>query len=554
MLKQLHIRDFAIIDEVMLEFEPGMTVLTGETGAGKSILVDALGLILGDRADTGFVRHACERAEITAEFAIAGIPAVSGLLQEQEIVAEDDELLVRRVIGMDGRSRAFVNNSPVTAQFLKDLGEYLIDIHGQHEHQSLTRPDRQRELLDDYGGYTKVCAEVNAAYQAWHAATSQLQELLENNTDQEATLTLLRYQVDELQSLGPGRDEYASLDDEHRRLANGNRLLETSRKALSVFREDDDSLLSRLDNISGELHDLLRFDESLRNLVNTLHEASIQLGEASDELRTYVDSLEIDPEQLQQVEDRLSRMHDMARKHHIQPAELADHLATLQKKLYDMENSQQIISELLEAQKTALGKYKVCARKLHSERIKSAKKLSAGITAKLTELGMPNGRFSITVTSQDDQAPRSHGNDKVEFEVSPNPGQGLKPLARIASGGELSRISLAIQVIGNTYSGTPTLIFDEVDAGIGGGIAEIVGKLLHGLATRRQVFCVTHLAQVASQGDHHMQVAKESTASSTRTLVTTLDDKQRVEEVARMLGGIKVTEQSRKHAKEMLND
>lgn len=552
MIKQLNIRDLAIIDEIELQFNQGLTVLTGETGAGKSILIDALGLILGDRAESNIIKDGCDKTEITAIFDIRANQPVMDLLDDQAIDWEEDELLVRRVIARDGRSRAFVNNSPATAQLLRSIGEKLIDIHGQHTHQSLTIPENQKQLLDHYGNYPKQLDAVKTAYGQWHDATTKLQSLLDNNTDQDAAMSLLRYQVDELNSTNPEHGEYELLDEEHRRLANSNRLLETSRNALHIFRDDENTVFSQLSGITNDFRELQQYDESLANLIRILDEASIQISEASDELRLYIDNLQVDPERLVQVENRLSAMHSMARKHGIQPRELAVHLTNLEEQLHEMENSQQIISELLELQNHALIQYKLATKELYQHRKNVAKKMSAEVTAKLGELGMPNGIFLIAVENLNNQTPKSSGNDKIEFLVTTNPGQKPQPLRKIASGGELSRISLAIQVIGSKDKGIPSLIFDEVDAGIGGGIAEIVGKLLHKLAHKRQVFCVTHLPQVASQGDHHLQVNKTSTKTSTETMVKELNSNERIEEIARMLGGVKITKQSREHAKEML--
>lgn len=553
MIKRLHIRDFAIIEAIELEFSDGMTVLTGETGAGKSILIDALGLILGDRAETNVIRDGCDRAEITAIFGIDGNQAVIELLAEQSIVTEDDELYIRRIIARDGRSRAFVNNSPATAQLLRDIGENLIDIHGQHSHQSLTKPETQRQLLDDYGNYPGQLEAVRNLYAQWQEATDKLKTMLEDNTDQDAAMALLRYQIEELRGINPEPGEYECLDEEHRRLANSSRLLETTGNALQIFREDDNSVYSQLSSITDELKSLQKFDETLANIVHILNDASIQINEAADELRRYVDNLPSDPERLSVVEERLALMHEAARKHRIKPHELASYLAGQEQKLERMENSQKIIDDLLASQSNALNEYREIADKLHQLRIKAVKKMAADITAKLGELGMANGQFSIDLEKLKDDIPRPYGNNRIEFLVTTNPGMALQPLRKIASGGELSRISLAIQVTGNRDKGIPTLIFDEVDAGIGGGIAEIVGRLLHNLAGKRQVFCVTHLPQVASQGDHHLLVNKISTKTSTITAVKELAAEDRIEEIARMLGGMKITEQSRRHAKEMLS-
>jgi len=552
LIKQLHIRDFAVIEELALEFNPGMTVLTGETGAGKSILIDALGLLLGDRAEPGIIRDGRDRAEISALFDITTYQELNITLAEIDMEPSEPELLLRRVIARDGRSSAYVNGSPVTVQILRAIGEHLIDIHGQHSHQSLTRTEAQRQLLDDHGAYPEELAAVRTAYTQWRDTTEQLQRLLGSDTDQAATITLLRYQVEELSGLHPEPGEYELLDEEHRRLANGQRLLETAAKALRLLQEDDDSIQSRLSNITAELKVLQQFDTALGNLLHIMDDANPLISEASMELRHYLDTLQIEPERLMAVETRLSQLHGMSRKYKVQPQDLAEHLSRLEQQLTQLQNSQQSIADLRRDQHAALTGYQAAAAKLHQRRDHAARELSAEVSTKLAELGMPGGKFAIAIEMPHEAIPKAYGEDQVSFQVSTNPGLGLQPLRKIASGGELSRISLAIQVICTQHQGIPTLIFDEVDAGIGGAIAEIVGKLLHKLARQRQVFCVTHLPQVASQGDHHLLVNKTSTRTSTKTTVQELTGPQRIEEIARMLGGVKLTEQSRRHAVEML--
>jgi DNA repair protein RecN (Recombination protein N) len=552
LIKRLNIRNFAVIDELELEFHTGMTVLTGETGAGKSILIDALGLLLGDRAEAGVIRNGCERAELAAQFDIAANPVTRGQLEELDIESDSRELLLRRVITRDGRSSAFINGSPATAQLLRTIGENLVDIHGQHSHQSLTRPETQRRLLDEFGNHTASLNSLRTAHDQWHAASGRLQALLGRETDQEATLNLLRYQVEELRGLRPEAGEYDALDDEHRRLSNGARLLEAASHALQAFADDDHALHARIASITSELRSLRQYDTKLDNIVATLDETMLHLNEAGSELRHYLDGLQIDPDRLQTVETRLSRLHEMARKHRVQPRDLAGHFARLEQQLTDMENSREIIGALQQSRDAALTQYRTAAAALHQHRLKTARKLGDEITAKLGELGMRGGKFAISVERLNEELPRAHGDDGIEFLVTANPGLAPQPLRKIASGGELSRISLAIQVVGVRDTGIPTLIFDEVDAGIGGAIAEIVGKLLHQLARKRQVFCVTHLPQVASQGDRHLLVNKTSSRTSTRTGARELNPEERIDEIARMLGGVKITEQSRRHAQEML--
>jgi DNA repair protein RecN (Recombination protein N) len=551
-LQQLTIRNFVIIDELDLEFRTGMTVFTGETGAGKSILVGALGLLLGDRADSSVIRNGCGQAEITAIVSIRDNQQLADLLSIQEISITDDELYLRRVINTDGRSRAFINGTPVTAQLLRDIGENLVNIHGQHAHQLLTRRDIQRGLLDNYGTLDKQLAGVRKVWQTWHDTTRQLDAYSRGNTDQEAAMDLLRYQIMELENLQPEEDEYTELNEEYRRLANASRLLESARQAIAIFSEDEQSISSQLHGMLNELQELEQFDAALTGINQMLNEASIQISEACDELRNYSDHLDPDQGRLQEVEQRLSKLHDMARKHKVNPAGLAQHLKDLGQQLAAFENSQEQVNLLRRQQAEALQSYHHNTKILHQARCHAAAGMALEITTRMRELGMPDGQFEIAVNPADDQTPKPYGTDQVEFLVNINPGQSLQPLRKVASGGELSRISLAIQVIGSSDKGTPCLVFDEVDAGIGGGVAEITGALLHRLAEQRQVLCVTHLPQVAAQGDHHIQVQKLSGKSSTTTRIRDLAADERIDEIARMLGGVKITDKSRGHAREML--
>ncbi len=551
LLKHLHIRDFAVIEEVDIAFNDGLTVFTGETGAGKSIMVGALGLVLGDRSDSGIVRTGCERTEITAIFDIENENGIQSVLAEQEISCED-ELILRRVINKDGRSRAYVNGSSVPAQLLRALGERMVDIHGQHTHQSLLKADVQRNLLDEFGNHQQQLNEVMDAWKLWHATELELQSLSGDNRDHDAQMTLLQYQIQELEALNPGESKFSDVEEEYGRLSNANRILEVCQETLQQLSDDEHSTQSQISHRLNELQDIQKFDQSLSSVIDLLINATIQVSEASDELRHYLDRLELDPEKLKAVEDKLGALHDMARKHKIQPEELTDHLLTLQEELHKLENSEARYRELLTLQETTIEQYRKAAARLNQCRQQSAHRLSDDITKKLYELGMPGGQFSIEISDIGKNTPLQHGMDKIGYLVSLNPGQPLQPLSKVASGGELSRISLAIQVTGSKDKGIPTLIFDEVDSGIGGGVAEIVGKLLHSLSDKRQIFCVTHLPQIASQGDHHMQVAKATHAGTTLTRVSELSTEERVDEIARMLGGVKITEQTLAHAKEML--
>ena len=553
LLKHLHIRDFAVIEEVDIPFNGGLTVFTGETGAGKSIMIGALGLVLGDRADSGIVRTGCERTEITAIFDIEKENDIQSVLAEQEISCED-ELILRRVINKDGRSRAYVNGSSVPAQLLRALGERMVDIHGQHTHQSLLKADVQRNLLDEFGNHQQQINEVKDAWKLWHATELELQALSGDSRDHDAQMTLLQYQIQELEALNPGESKFSDVEEEYGRLSNANRILEVCQETLQQLSDDEHSTQSQISHRISDLQDIQKFDQSLSSVIDLLNNATIQLGEANDELRHYLDKLELDPEKLKAVEDKLGALHDMARKHKIQPEELTDHLLTLQEELHKLENSEARYRELLTLQETTIEQYRKAAARLNQCRQQSAHRLSDDITKKLNDLGMPGGKFSIEISDIGKDTPLQHGMDKIAYLVSLNPGQPLQPLSKVASGGELSRISLAIQVTGSKDKGIPTLIFDEVDSGIGGGVAEIVGKLLHSLSNKRQIFCVTHLPQIASQGDHHMQVAKETHAGTTLTRVGDLNQEERIDEIARMLGGVKITEQTLAHAKEMLKN
>jgi DNA repair protein RecN (Recombination protein N) len=552
LLKHLHIRNFAVIEELDIPFNAGMTVFTGETGAGKSIMVGALGLVLGDRSDSGIVRAACERTEITAIFDIEDDNEIQSVLAEQEIDC-DDELILRRVINKDGRSRAYVNGSSVPAQFLRSLGECMVDIYGQHAHQSLLKADVQRNLLDEFGKHPQQLNEVKDAWKVWNANEIELQALSGDNRDHDAQIELLQYQIQELQALDPGESRFSEVEKEYGKLANASRLLEVCQQTFQQLSEDERSTQSQISHHLDELQDVQKFDPSLATVIELLHGASIQIGEASDELRHYLDRLELDPERLKEIEDLLGAFHDIARKHKIQPEALSDHLLTLQDECHKLENSEARFKVLIELQKSSIDNYRKAASKLSLCRQQATKKLSLDISKKLNDLGMPGGQFSIEINDIEKDMPLQNGMDKIDYLVSLNPGQSLQPLSKVASGGELSRISLAIQVTGSKDKGIQTLIFDEVDSGIGGGVAEIVGKLLHSLSDKRQVFCVTHLAQVASQGDHHLQVAKATHAGTTLTRVGELNDEERIDEIARMLGGVKMTKQTLAHAKEMLN-
>lgn len=551
MLTQLSIHDFAIIEALELDFGPGLSVLTGETGAGKSILVDALGLVLGDRADAEVVRHGAERAEIGAEFDIRTLPSVRSWLEEQDLAA-DGECILRRVVGHDGRSRGQVNGRSVPLQLLRELGEQLVDIHGQHEHQSLLRPAAQLALLDEYSDHPDLLWKIAQLYGDWKATQERLTELRTAAQNRDTRLELLRHQVSELEALSLQAGELAALDEEHRRLANSGKLMEGAQTALNSLYENEDASAHQLTHRAlAALTALSELDPQLKPICEVLNNAEIQLAEAGDNLRRYLADDDLDPQRLGQVENRLGAIHDLARKHHLEPEELPTLLEKLCAGLRTVENAEVALQELETELERLRDAYREAAVHLGRKRRQAADKLAGKVTTIMRELGMPGGRFTIEINS-DAERFSPHGSDIVEFQVSANPGQPLKPLARVASGGELSRIALAIQVVAARASAVPCMIFDEVDAGIGGGVAEIVGRYLHSLGASRQVLCVTHLAQVASQAHQHFRVTKQTRGKTTLTHIDALDKKSRVEELARMLGGVEITETTRKHASEMM--
>ncbi len=554
MLTHLGIRDFAIIESLDLDLCEGMTVLTGETGAGKSIIVDALLLALGGRAEGGMIRHGATRAEISAGFDLSRIARVCEWLEEHDLEGAPDCVL-RRIITREGRSKAYINGSSVPLQSLQALGDLLVDIHGQHEHQSLLQRNAQREHLDDYAGHARILADLAALHKRWINSARELETLLRAQTERETRLTLLRYQVQELDALKLEQDECSALNAEHARLANVNRLLETGQGALSALYENEQgSALGLLTHSANELQKLHEYDTKLKKLSELLDGAVIQLQEAVSELRHYLDHLEGDPKRLHSVEQRLANIHDLARKHRIKPEELPDLHLRLAQELANIEGADARLEQLQKEAAMARQAYLALAEKLSAARAKQAQELQKQVTARMQQLGMPGGQLEIQLERMAEDQYAAHGLERVEFLVSANPGQPLKPLNKVASGGELSRISLALQVITAQSGRIPTLIFDEVDVGVGGGVAEIVGQQLRALSEQRQVLCVTHLPQVAAQGRHHIQVSKETKKEATRITLRTLGAEERRDEIARMLGGVKITEQTLAHAGEMLNN
>ncbi len=551
MLKTLHIRNFAIVEALELEFSPGMTVLSGETGAGKSILLDALGLTLGDRADSSVVRHGSERAEVSATFLVEERTAIQEWLRGRALDA-DGECMIRRVIGTDGRSRGFINGQPAPIQLLKELGEQLVDIHGQHAHQSLLRREVQRELLDGYGGHDALLQAVTEAHRHWRSLHEELEQLRTARAEREDRLALLGYQVEELTALELTMEALRELEEEHNRLANAIHIQEGAQKAAGLlFEGDEGSALSLLASALRELQELEGYDHRLAPISELVDAASIQTKEAAGELRHYLADFELDPERLQWVEQRLGDIHDLARKHRVNAEALPQLLDSLQAELAGLRGAETRLDGLEAEIGKARTVYDEAAARLSAERKVAAERLGTQVTAYMHELGM-GGEFACQLEVPDVADPAPLGWERVEFQVTANPGQPLRPLAKVASGGELSRISLSIQVATAGTGGIPTLIFDEVDVGVGGGVAEMVGRRLRRLGEERQVLCVTHQPQVAAQGHHHFKIRKETEGGSTCTRVEAITEEARVTEIARMSGGVSVTEQTLSHAREMI--
>jgi len=551
MLTHLQIRDFAIIDLIDLEVRAGLTVLTGETGAGKSIVVDALALLAGGKGGAEVVRAGTERAELSATFDISGSPsALREMLAEQSVDAED-ELTVRRVIASDGRSRGYLNGVSVPLQLLRDVGGLIVDIHGQHEFQSLTRSSAQRELLDDFGDNFPLAESVREAHKVWLALVNRTVELESKARDRESKLELIRFQVNELKALDLKEGEVAQLVEERTRHSNRGRLAEAAQAAVGLLYDSDDgNAHATASRALAGIKTLSSVDQRLAKVIPMVDEATIQIREAARELSRYLETLDIDPARQEEVERRLAAVEELSRKHRVQTSELAGRAATLEKDLAELESADNNLNALKKAQAEALEAYRKLALQLSAARQTSARALSKDITARMQTLGMAGGRFLIDVT-QPNGDPAAQGFDTVEFRVTANPGQPLRPLAKVASGGELARLSLAVQVACSAQDAR-CMVFDEVDSGVGGAVAEIVGRELKALGFSGQAICVTHLPQVAKEGHHHLRVSKLTDGKTTRTSISELTMDERAEEIARMLGGTEITSKAREHAREML--
>ena len=551
MLAQLTISNFAIVRELEIDFHSGMTAITGETGAGKSIAIDALGLCLGGRAEADMVRRGASRADLCARFALKDTPAAQRWLEENQLES-GRECLLRRVISTDGRSRGFINGTAVPLSQLRELGQLLIQIHGQHAHQLLTRPEHQKTLLDGYTCEYALTQLMAGHYRQWHQSCRELAQHQQQSQERAARADLLQYQLKELNEFCPQQGEFEQIDEEYKRLANSGQLLSTCQHALTVMADGEEAnLQSQLYAAKQLVSELVGMDSKLSSVLDMLEEASIQLSEATDELRHYNDRLDLDPNRLFELEQRISRQISLARKHQITPEELPAFYQALleeQRLLNDSAGSLESLSQtVVEHHQLALE----TARQLHAARQRSADELTRLITESMHSLSMPHGVFAIDIAF-DERHLTAEGADRIEFRVTTNPGQPLQPIAKVASGGELSRIALAIQVITARKIETPALIFDEVDVGISGPTAAVVGKLLRQLGESTQVMCVTHLPQVAGCGHHHFIVCKETDGEMTETHMHPLDKRARLQELARLLGGSEVTRNTLANAKELL--
>lgn len=559
MITFIQIRHFTIVDELSLDLSSGMTVLTGETGAGKSILLDALGLALGGRAETSFIRNGKDSAEISVEFDLSKVEDARQWLMDYALFDDEDSgrdnptCLIRRVINREGPSKAFINGRPVNTQTLRELGDMLVDIHGQHAHQSLMKRDLQRQSLDDFAQNETLLSAVKTCYNTLKSLKDQKIALQQHANEREAKIDLLTYQVQELTELDLQAGEITELDLEQRKLANITNIKDTSEQSLFQLKDaDDGSLLSQFNQVLSALARAADFDTAISAIHQQLTEAQIQTQEAAEELRHYVDNLSLDSERLQWIDDRLATALDLSRKHRIKPEQIPDLAIKLAAELDSLQSTNIKAGQLDEKIQQATKDYQQAAIKLTKQRNKAATTLQNAVTENLQTLGMKQGKFAVILQPLEEISPG--GMERVEYCVAANPGQPMGPLNKVASGGELSRISLAIQVITARTGRIPCLIFDEVDVGIGGGTAEVVGRLMRSLSQDRQVLCVTHQPQVASLAHHHLHVGKHNDGKTTSTSITLLDKKSRTAEIARMLGGIDITTQTLSHAEEMLKN
>ena len=553
MLLSININNYTLVETLEIEFSAGTTAITGETGAGKSLVLDALGMALGDRADTGTIRHGKDRAEITATFDIKGLEEAVDWLQSHDFEA-DEQCILRRLYTTEGRSRGYINGQSCTMQQLQQLGEMLTDIHSQHEHQSLLRRETHRKLLDDYAQATDLAAQVAADYGQWHTADKKLRSLLERSDELIARKDLLSFQVNELEQLDLDPEALNNLESEQQTLANAEQILLESQAVLAICDQTEgfnvrDSLNRALSTLAGLGHK----PQALANAEELLQSSLIQVEEATREIESHVDRFEADPQRLQQVEEQLAVIFQLARKHRVNADQLAQTLEVLQAELQGLQDGGESIEALQLQLDNLAAAYSASAEKLSAIRHKAAQTMAAEINQQLQKLSMEGAEWLVQLRPVSEGEFRASGLEEIEFVIATNPGQPHKPLAKIASGGELSRVSLAIQVVAAGHSKIPTLVFDEVDVGIGGSTADIVGLLLKQLGDRGQVISVTHRPQVAANAHHHYRASKVIEDNSAESLMVALDRQQRVDELARMLGGAQVTDQTLSHASELLS-
>ena len=550
MIRSLHAKNFTIIDDIEINFNDGMTVLTGETGAGKSILIDALSLVIGERGNSTLIKDKEKRAEFTADFDISSNAAAKSWLKESSL---DDELecVLRRIISPDGRSKAFINGNQVNLQSLKQLGELLVDIHGQHFHQSLGKQEVQRTLIDHFGQLISLRNDIKIKYNNWRSLSKKLADSESFDKNREAKLDLLEFQHEELESLAIEENEYESNSIEYSRLHNTEKITAGINQIIDSLHDSEiTNAYSLMSNSIKSLNSLIDYDDKLIEAKTLLDEAAIHSSEAIDFLKRYQSRIEFNPERAHQLDERINAIKSIARKHHVEPNELHNTQEQIKKELNYINNSALDQKQLIKQTEEALDEYIKLAAVLSKKRLLCAKKLSILVTEAMSSLGMPNGIFEISIDSNESIS--VHGMDDISFLISANPGQAPQSISKIASGGELSRMSLAIQVIASEGNYIPTMVFDEVDSGVGGAVAEMVGLRLKELGENRQVLCVTHLPQVASQAKSHIKINKMTDGKSTKVHLTNLMRNSRVEEIARMLGGIRVTKRTREHAAEML--
>ena len=549
MLRRLTIADFVIVERLELEFGAGFTVLTGETGAGKSILIDALTLALGERADPIAVRQGAARADITAEFDTDGNRALVAWLVDSDLAGDDGVCLLRRVVEASGRSRGFINGHPVTAAQLREAGDFLVDIHGQHQHQSLSRPATQRALTDAYGGLEAQAELVAEAWRTWQRRREERLAFEGNAAAINAERERLEWQSQELDALKLTPGEWDAVGAEHARLAHAASLIEAAQSGVEILSEGEGAALDQLNAVLARLQPLLQHDARLKEILDALVPAQIQLQEGANALRHYSERTDLDPQRLREVEQRLDALHTAARKYRVEPdalPELATHTRERLAELGAGGDPETLRRREAEAEAT----YRELAKKLTAGRRKATKKLAEAVTAGMQDLAMQGGVFEVSLEPL--ETPAAHGLEQIEFRVAPHQSMTAQPIAKTASGGELSRLSLAIQTVLSRVARVPTLIFDEVDVGIGGRVAEIVGRMLRDLGARHQVMCITHLPQVAATAERQWQVSKTAARGKVASSVVVLDDQGRIEEIARMLGGVKITATTRQHAAEML--